>query len=185
MTIFTSQREKRLWLYALIVAAAILSTLTFGRPLREMLVDQNVQAVFFLLGMVLTAATIIVYGLKLQPGKAELTVWLGLATVYIMLVFRLGAPERSHLIEYSVLAIFIHQPLIERLSIKHHFLIPALLAFLITTAIGVIDESVQLFLPDRVFSGEDIFFNGSAAFMAITTSLILRWLRKKFRKQDQ
>jgi len=75
MPIFTSSHEKRLWQYALIVLAAILSTLALGRPLQEMLRDQNVQAVFFLLGMILTGATIIVHGLKVRPSKTEIAIW--------------------------------------------------------------------------------------------------------------
>lgn len=183
MPVFTSSREKRLWLYALIVLVAILSTLALGRPLQESLRDQNIQAVFFLSGMILTGATIIIHGIKVRPSKAEMVVWLGLAAVYVMLILRLGAPERSHLIEYSVLAIFIHKALIERLSPKSNALRPAILAFVITAIIGVLDESVQKLLPGRVFDPEDMMFNSIAAFMAIGGSMVLQWARKKFKKQ--
>lgn len=164
------------------VLVAILSTLALGRPLQEMLRDQNIQAIFFLLGMILTGATIIVHGLKVRPNKTEMAIWIGLAAVYIMFVFRLGAPERSHLIEYSVLAIFIHKALIERLSHKNQILMPALLAFVATVIIGVIDESIQIVLPNRVFDPDDILFNSFAALMAIGGSITLQWARKKFSK---
>ena len=185
MSFFTSSREKRLWLYVLIIVVAIYSTLFFGRPLQEMLRDQNIQAVFFLIGMILTGATITVQGLGVRPAKTELVIWTGLAAVVLMFIFRLGAPERSHLIEYSVLAIFIHKALIERLRHKNHIFIPALLALVITITIGAIDESIQKYLPGRVFDPIDMLFNSLAALFAISVSLTLRWLRKKFSAQPK
>ena len=77
MPIFRSSREKRLWLYAIIVLVAIISTLALGRPFQKMLRDQNVQAVFFLIGMLLTGLTIVMHGLKVQPGKTEIAIWVG------------------------------------------------------------------------------------------------------------
>ena len=183
MPLFTSGREKRLWLYVLIVLFAILSTLAFGRPLQEALRDQNIQAVFFLTGMLLTSVTVIISGLKVRPGKAEIATWMGIAAVYIMFNFRLGAPERSHLIEYSVLADFIHIALVERYGKGNRSLMVALLSFMITFIIGVFDESIQFFLPDRVFDPVDVLFNGVAAFMAVGSILLLQWMRKKARKE--
>ena len=182
MSIFRTLREKRLWFYALLVLLAILSTLAFGRPLQEMLRDQNVQTVFFLIGMILTGATIITHGLKTQPSKTEITIWIGIAAVYIMFIFRLGAPERSHLIEYSVLSIFVHEALTERWGQKKGDAVPALLAFLTVSIIGVLDESVQMFLPSRVFDPTDMLFNSLAALMAIGGSMILKYARNKFRR---
>lgn len=178
---FKSSNEKRFWMYASIVLVAILSTLILGRPLQEMLRDQNVQAIFFLFGLLLTSATITVHGLKVRPAKIELVVWPGMIAVYTMLIFRLGAPERSHLIEYSVLAIFIHKALIERYG-NSKVLQATLLAFLITSVIGMLDEVAQKFLPNRVFDPEDIVFNSLASFMAIGGSTLLNWVKNKFRK---
>ena len=182
MPAFRSNKEKRLWLCALIVLTAIFSTLALGRPLQEMLRDQNTQAVFFLLGMLLTGATIILHGLKTRPGKKEIAIWVGLAAVYIMFIFRLGAPERSHMIEYSVLAIFVHKAMMERLTDKNQVLKSAAIAFAVTVLIGAIDECIQLFLPNRVFDLVDIFFNSIAAFMAIVGSIILQWAKKEYAK---
>ncbi len=182
MSFFTSAREKRLWLYALSVLAAILTTLVIGRPLQRLLMDQNMQFAFFLLSMILTGATIIMHGLKVRPSKTEMVICVGLAAVYIKINFRLGAAERSHLIEYGVLAIFIHKALIERLSNKNKLLRQALIAFALTTLIGVFDEGVQMFLPSRVFDLRDMLFNSLAAFMAIGGSMFLQWARNKFRK---
>ncbi len=58
MPIFTSSREKRLWFWVLVVLVAIFSTLFIGQPLIQLFSNQDIQAVFFVLGMVLVAATI-------------------------------------------------------------------------------------------------------------------------------
>lgn len=166
------------------VLLAIFSSLVMGRPLQFMLRDQNVQAVFFVLGMLLVVMTITIHGIKVKPAKTELAVWSGMIAVYVILIFRLGAPERSHLIEYSVLAILIHKALIERRKEKEQILVPGLIAFLVTTLTGILDESLQWFLPNRTYDPQDMFFNGMAAFMAIGGSLIIYWVRRKFQKAE-
>lgn len=184
MPLFKSSQEKRYWLFAALVLIAILSTLTLGRPLQKLLLDQNTQAGIFMLGMFLTGVVIVMHGLKFQPSKTEMVIWIGLIAVYLMLFLRLGLPERSHLMEYSVLTIFIHKALIERFQVKSHFFKPALIAFIITCSIGIIDEGIQYFLPERVFDWEDILFNSIASFMAIGGSLILHWAKRKFSKPN-
>lgn len=182
MPLFKSSLERRYWLFATLVLIAILSTLTLGRPLQLLLLDQGIQAGIFMLGMFLTVVVIVMHGLKVQPSKTELIIWIGLIAVYLMLFLRLGLPERSHLMEYSVLTIFIHKALIERFQDKSQLYKPALMAFIITCLIGIFDESIQYFLPDRVFDWEDIVFNCIAVFMAIGGSLILQWAQRKFSK---
>lgn len=103
----------------------------------------------------------------------EMSVLLGIAAVYVMFFFRLGALERSHLIEYSVLAVFLHRALLERSTNKKPSLRPALLAIGLGVLIGLLDEVLQFFLPNRTFDPEDMIFNGFAVVMAITASSLL------------
>lgn len=181
MSVFTSSREKRLWFYTFLVLVAIILTLIFGGRLVPMM-DHDLQGALFFFTMIAIAITVILHGLINRPGKAEITIWLGLSAVYVMLYSRLGFAERSHLFEYSVLVIFIHKALIERALQGKKIPYPALVAFLTAFAIGVLDEFIQLFLPSRVFDPIDILFNGFAAFMAIGASLAIRWVRKKISK---
>lgn len=182
MTLFTSSKEKRLWMWALAVLVAIFSTLFVGKPLAEVFSNQDVQAVIFLLGMLLVGATIIVHAVRTKSSKAELAILLGIVAVYMMLILRLGIPERSHLIEYGVLAIFVHKALVERSLHKKLTLPPALLALMITFLIGVLDECIQLFLPNRVFDPEDIVFNGMAVTMALGANVLVNWVQKRKKK---
>ena len=181
MLTFRSTREKRYWLFAAIVYALILISIFFGIAFQRFLWGQEIQIVLFLMGMLLTAVTILVYGLKKRPSKTELVVWLGFATVGILVLFRLGAPERSHLMEYGILAIFIYKALAERYDAKG-LIFPALLAFMLTSLLGVLDEGIQFFMPNRVFDPEDILFNCLAALLAVGGSLILHQTRKWFRR---
>lgn len=183
MNFWTSKKEKRYWFAAALVLFAILATLAFGRPLQHMLRSQALQAVFFVAGMLLVAVAVLIHGFKVKPDKKEIALWIGLAAVYTMFVFRLGAPERSHLIEYSVLAIFIHKALIERYHATKKVLKPALIAFVTTAIIGVLDEGVQYFIPNRHFDPVDIVFNCLAALMAVGGTLAIQFARILFRKK--
>lgn len=182
MPLFTSSREKQFWLWALAVLAAIFSTLFLGQPLAELFGDQNIQAAIFLLVMFLVGVAILIHAIKTKPSKVELTIWFGIVAVYVMFILRLGLPERSHLMEYSVLAIFIHKAITERVNQGKLIPRPALVAALFTSLIGVLDECIQIFLPDRVFDTNDIIFNGMAVAMAIGTRVFLAWVRKRMRK---
>jgi len=181
MPLFTSSREKRLWFYVFLVLAAIISSLIWGGRL-ALSIDEDLQGALFFYTMIAIAATVILHGLKTRPGKAEISIWLGLSAVYIMLYARLGFAERSHLFEYSILAIFIHESLIERAIQGEKRSNSGLIAFVTTFAIGVLDEFIQLFLPSRVFDITDILFNGLVAFMAIGASSAIRWVRKMVSK---
>ena len=177
---FSSARERRLWLFTLIAVVGIYSTLALSSTLSK--IDQNLAAAGFLSFMLAVGITVVLLALKVRPGGAEIGVALGIASVYLFLLLRMTIPERSHLMEYSVVAAFIYAALIERKNKGRPVPVPALLAILFTTLIGALDEFIQIFLPSRVFDPVDIFFNFFASVMAVTASVILIWVRRKFRK---
>lgn len=165
----------------MLVVIAIILTLFIGRPLAKLLGPQDLRAIFFLIGMLFVGAMILVHALKGERSGLELTLVLGIIAVYIMFFLRLGLAERSHLIEYSVLAILIHMALLERQFQGKAIWSPALLAIGIAFSIGVLDECSQLIIPDRVFDPVDIFFNGMVIVAAIGFYVLLNWVRKKIR----
>ncbi|MCP4319884.1 MAG: hypothetical protein GY789_28880, partial [Hyphomicrobiales bacterium] len=82
---------------------------------------------------------------------------MGVTAVYLLVFVRMVSPaERTHLIEYGVLAVFIHKALAECANNGRSVPVPALLAVLATALLGVIDECIQAFLPIRVFDPLDI-----------------------------
>lgn len=178
---FASARERRLWAWTLAVVLAIYSTLGLARTLADTLVGSDlIGAGFFLTGCLLVLATVVTQGLQVRPSGLEVAVALGVAVAYFMVFVRMAIPtERSHIIEYGVVAVFIHEALTERAGHGRRVPVPALLAVLSASLIGAIDESIQLFIPSRVFDTEDILFNALAAVMAISASVALAWARRR------
>ncbi len=121
-------------------------------------------------------------GLKARPRGVEIGIILGIVTVYLLLFARMATPiaERTHLIEYGVVAILIYAALTERASQGRHVPAPAaLLAILATALVGILDECIQAFLPNRVFDPQDMLFNVLAAIMSVTALMALAWARRR------
>lgn len=181
MSLFTSPRERRLWLATFTVIAAIYATIGLASTLSGFLYNQSLSAVIFLAGMFFIGVTILTQGLQIRPAGLEIGVGLGIAVVYLFLFFRMSIPERSHLIEYSVVAVLIYEALVERNNQGGSVPVPPLIAVLATSLVGALDEFIQLFLPDRVFDPVDILFNSLAAVMAVVGVVVLGWARKNGR----
>jgi len=176
--LFTSSRERRLWLWALIVVVAIYSTLGLAGKLAEVLGEHPLlPAVFFFL-MLLTVAAIVGSGLKRRPGRRDVWIALGVTAVYGMMVLRMGVSpaERTHLMEYSVVAVLIYQALKERSENGGRVRVPALLALVATVLVGWLDEGIQAVLPNRVYDNFDVFSNFVAATIGIVTSVVVGWV---------
>ena len=77
MTLFSSRRERRLWLWVLAVMVAIYATLGLAQRLAETLRERGLLDIsigLFLLCMFLVAVTVVTQGLKVRPGGAEVAV---------------------------------------------------------------------------------------------------------------
>ncbi|GAB4320009.1 MAG: hypothetical protein Kow0074_09990 [Candidatus Zixiibacteriota bacterium] len=115
---------------------------------------------------------------------AEIGILVSVAAVYLMLFVRMATPEeRTHVIEYSIVALLILEALTERRSQGRTVPAPYLLAILVTSAVGLFDELIQLFLPSRIFDPLDILFNCLAAVLAVTATAALRWARRRVIKR--
>ena len=165
--------------------AGIYATLGLAGALAEALRDSGLDVVLFLLGMLLVGATVLLRGLQVRPGGAEIGVMLGVVTVYFMALARMSFPERSHLIEYGVVAVFVYAALSERARQDRRVPVPALLAVVATALVGAVDELIQVFLPSRVFDPVDILFNTLAAAMAVAASAALGWARRWTERRRQ
>lgn len=177
---FSSSRERRLWLWTLAVVVAIYSTVGLARTLAVELRHRNLVDTAFVWVFVLILAAIVALGLKIRPGGAEIGVALGVVAVYAMVFIRMAIPEeRTHVIEYGVVAILIHEALTERASQVRRVPAPALVALGMTISIGAVDELLQLVVPSRVFDPADIFVNSVSAVMALAAKLALGWARPR------
>jgi len=186
MSQFSSRREKRLWIWTLAIVVAIYASLGLAGELAGTLRDRDLLVTTFWAGLILTAAAVAALGLKVRAGGAEIGVMIGVGAVYLMLLTRMGSlEERSHIIEYSVVAVLILEALRERAANGRNVPIPALLALVATVSIGTLDELIQLLIPNRVFDIVDIGFNALAGLMAIGAALALRAARGWWSRHDQ
>lgn len=186
MTRFASTRERWLWLWTLLVVAAIASSLWVGGQLAGALRDldaleEALSAGLFLLGLLLVGATVVVQGVWARPGRLEVAVAVGIVAVYLLVFLRIAVlEERSHLVEYGVLGVFAYAALAERASQGRRLpLPPAVLAVVGASAVGLLDECLQVWVPNRVFDPWDILFNVLAAGMAVGVSVALGWARRR------
>ena len=184
MSFFTSKRERTLWLWVLLIVFTIYATLGLMPSLSEYLRDRGLLTVAFVTGMLLVGGVILTKGLKVRPKGVEISVALGLAAVYLLMFMRMANPEeRTHLMEYGVVALLIHETMLERTGNGRRIPVPALLAVLMTAVLGWIDEGIQWILPNRIYDFEDVIFNFLAAVIAIGGSLVLGWVRSRCPKR--
>ena len=153
---FSTRRERNLWLLTASVVVAIYSTLGLASALALL-------ALFAVIALV---------GLKGRaPTVFQAAIAVGVVAVYALVFLRMASPiERSHLFEYSLVAILIHEALLERSQAGRRVARPAVLAVGAAAILGIVDELIQLILPNRVFDPIDLAFNAFAAFMGVAVS---------------
>jgi MFS family permease len=177
MSHFSSRREKRLWLWALAVVAAVYSTLGLAGSLAGILSDRGLLNAAFALAFLVVVVAIVGNALKVRAGRREMWTTIGVTAVYGMVVIRMGMSpaERTHLFEYGLLAVLIHEALLERRSNGRQVRIPAVLTVIVTALLGWLDESIQGLLPNRVYDLRDVGINALAGLMGIIATLLLAW----------
>jgi hypothetical protein len=178
MPLFTSDRERRLWLWTLAAVVAIYSTLGPAGTLVDALRERNLLRVSLAVVLLGVVGAVGWQWARKRPGWGEIGVALGVVLVYSAIFLRIENPaERTHLIEYGILAALLHQALLERARNGRHVPGPAALAVAGTALLGLLDEGIQAVLPSRVFDWNDVFFNTLAGFMMIAARLALAPVR--------
>ena len=179
MRLFTSDRERLLWFWVLVVLLAIFVTLPLSGRLAGFLRAHNLLGFAFALGMFMLVGAVAWQALEKRPSKREVWVAVGVAAVFLITWSRIETPEeRTHLIEYGLVAVLIYQALRERQSNGGKVPLPAVLAVLSTALLGWLDEGLQAILPERVYDLRDVGFNILAGLMAIAGSLALARTRR-------
>jgi len=186
---FTSKRERYLWLATTIVLISIYSTLGLAGVMVEKMQNRGVLDSFYVLFACLTLVVFITQGLKTRPGGMDIAIATGLVIVLSMVVVRMGIPlvERTHLIEYGLLATFIFQALEERDQNNRKVPLIPLITIGATSFFGLVDEVIQALLPNRIFDIRDVGFNVIAAVIAVFFSLLMaqtqKWIHKRRRSR--
>lgn len=178
---FTSERERRLWLWALVVVVAIYSTLGLAGTLGPALIARGLLDVMFAVAFLL--AVVAVVGSALRHGRSRREVWvaLGVAVALVMVLVRMGIgpAERTHLFEYGLLAVLVYRALFERRRNGARVPIPAVTAAVLTALVGWLDEGIQALVPNRVYDVRDVGVNALAAVVAVVATSVIRFARDR------
>ena len=187
-SVFSSKRERRLWLSLVIVMAAIYATLGHAPALLAALSGSllDITGDNLVLALLITLVALPVFFVKQERSRMELAVMAGIFAVCLLAWLRLGSAEaRTHLFEYGMVAALIHEALLERRANGRHAPSPALLALLLTILLGWLDEGIQSTLPNRVYDLMDVAFNTLAAITIIGARQLHSWATARLRRQRQ
>lgn len=177
----TADRERRLWVATIVTVAALFASIPYVPTLVGALQDRGLLEPAFGLGFAATVTIVVTSGLGRGGGPRVRWVATGVAVAYGMVLVRLGLgpAERTHLFEYGLVALLVHAALLERRRHGRRAPNPALTAFVTASAIGVLDEAAQWFIPGRVFDLRDVAFNVGAAAAAISASVAIGAARRR------
>ena len=115
MNLFSSDRERRLWLWTMLVLVAIYTSLGFTAPLVRFLRDRNLLHVSFAALVLVLVAVFAVRWIRKRPDWSEVGIAIGVGLAFWMAFIRIENPaERTHLLEYGIVAALIHMALQER-----------------------------------------------------------------------
>ncbi len=178
MTLFSSRRERRLWLALAVVLIAIYASLGQTPALVAALGTDIIQSAEanLVFALLILLVVVPVFFIDKRLARLEVAVGSGILAVYLLTWLRLGSWEaRTHLFEYALVAALVHEALLERRDNGRRVPAPTLLALLICLLLGWLDEGVQSLLPNRVFDWIDVAFNALAAVMIIGARCVVRW----------
>ena len=183
---FTSSRERRYWIYACAVVVAIYLSLGITPFVSQFLRDTGLLGPAFVAGLLLIIAAVVAAAFKARLRGLEIAVLLGIVAAYLLLLVRIEIlEERSHILEYGVVAIFVYEALAERARDTGRAWTIPLAAIVVAGVFGVIDELLQSLIPNRTFDLRDIGFNLAAAGVAVTARVLLDWARRRTLRSAQ
>lgn len=182
MRLFVSRRERWLWAFAVLVVSVVYLTLGVVRDLLRPLEASGWAPWLFLSGCFLVLVFVLTQGMTTLPRLPEIVAGVGIAVVYGFTLMTIAKPEeRMHLIIYGIVALLIYAALLERSAFGRKGFAAPVVVVIVTTFLGLVDECLQLALPERVFDVRDILYDAVAAAMAVIANASLRWARGLFR----
>lgn len=180
--VFTSARERRLWLWASTVLALIYATLGQAPEIAQAIRGNAPLRIAGAVVLGILGLTILYRWLRARPRSAEIGVAAAVVAAYTMAWVRIDSlEERTHLFEYGVVAVLVHMALMERGAPEPR---AALSSAGLVSLLGVFDEVIQLVLPGRVFDLRDIGFNLFAVFAAMGSRMAVLRVRRRRDRND-
>lgn len=206
---FSSARERRLWIWAAVSLIAIYASLAYVRAPTEWLRERNLLrlavAAVFLVAVALIASVLA----RRRPGRTELFVLAAAAVAYLGVLLRMErVEERVHFLEYGLVGGLVYAALLERWRrgpgggaargretspggaeapdrpvsagpARGRFPWTELIAIFVTAAAGWGDEGIQAILPNRVYELRDVGLNVAAGILVVTAMAARSWARRR------
>jgi putative Mn2+ efflux pump MntP len=114
--------------------------------------------------LVIIGFIILIYLIRQRRGGRSICWFLVLALIYAWALSRLKLPvERIHFLEYGLLSVFVFRALAHDIKNRSIYLWSALIVF----SLGLVDEIIQYFLPNRVYDTRDVIVNGLAGILGL------------------
>ncbi len=134
--------------------------------------------VFYFVMACLSLVLIFRISVSKRKKRFRLRVAFGALFYVLALVFALTqiklVVERVHILEYGLLFILLFQAFRRETATRKAYQT----AFLFSCGVGLLDETVQCFLPGRYFGWRDILFNVLGALSGMCTCALYRFSRK-------
>jgi len=154
--------ERRYWTFVVLWTAILYATLPIARKLANKIEGAGYKCVLnygpiFLVAIAFVAALVYILNGRYSHRLLRISCMVIAAFLYALFLKNLGKIpiERIHLMEYGILAILAKKASENRLGNLGSYLFSAVL----TAMIGVGDELIQKFLPDRVCDIRDMMTN--------------------------
>lgn len=180
MAIFRTPLERRLWLAAGGLLAAIYLTLAWVRPISDALRSWGLLRAT-MIGTFLAVAAVAGWALaRSRPGWREVAVLAPFAVFYVAVLATMErAEEAFHFVEYGALGALIYGALAARWPGRRDLVRPALGSILPTALAGWADEGIQALLPSRYYDLRDVGFNALAGVIAAAAITAWRLARRR------
>jgi len=164
--------QKKYWLAVLVWTLLIFSLMLEGRPLINLL---KIYVQFPLLifsvyaGLAGFLVLFLFHTLALRRPLTYLLLGVTFIVYTLLLVQVKELEEIAHFVEYGILSCLVY------LSLAHGRKSSAkwVFAFLLASAIGILEETLQLWVPTRVFDLHDILKNVLAVFFGLVFTAIV------------
>lgn len=190
MALFRSPLERRLWLAAGGLQAAIFLALPWVRTLSDALRDAGVLRATMIGAFAGVAAVAGRALARTRPSWREVAALTPFAAFYLaVLALMERAEEAFHFVEYGAVGALVYLALAVRHRAgaatdaarpgRRELAIPALGSTVLTALAGWADEGVQYLLPDRYYDLRDVGFNALAGVVAAAALTALRQVRRR------
>ncbi|MEZ5332887.1 MAG: VanZ family protein [Thermoanaerobaculia bacterium] len=161
--------ERRFWIAAGLWLAAIYVSAYQARAVAEALRARGLLSAAVATAFAVAACLILVWAARSRPAAATFAILALAAGALALCLRRIPSPEEKiHFIEYGVLA-----GLLRAAMARLPPWVRAAAAIVLTALAGLGDETIQRYLPNRVFDWRDVAVNATAGALVVVTAELL------------